>query len=95
MALFDKAKELSGRVMDKTVEFSSDELIADTIILSMKKQEKVNAILKQRGSNYRVAGVDLEMGVPPKMIFGVRRISEESEVSDEEGRGGGSEKNGE
>ncbi len=73
MTIFDKAKELSGRVMDKTVEFSSDELIADTIIMSMKKQEKVNAILKQRGSNYRVSGVDLEMGVPPKMIFGVRR----------------------
>jgi len=62
MTIFDKAKELSNKVMDKTTEFSSDELIADTIILSMKKQEKVNAILKQRGSNYRVTGVDLEMG---------------------------------
>jgi len=79
MAFFDKAKELSGKVVDKTMEFSSDELIADTIIMSMKKQEKVNAILKERGSNYRIAGVDLEMGVPPKMIFGVRRISEESQ----------------
>ncbi len=77
MAFFDKAKEFSGKVMDKTVEFSSDELIADTIIMSMKKQEKVNEILKQRGSNYRITGVDLEMGVPPKMIFAVRRLSEE------------------
>ncbi|MBL1259728.1 MAG: hypothetical protein COB33_004245 [Thiotrichaceae bacterium] len=80
MALFDKAKELSGKVLDKTMAFSSDELIADTIIMSMKKQEKVNAILKQRGSNYRITGVDLEMGVPPKMIFGVRRISEEAQA---------------
>ncbi len=79
MALFDKAKELSGKVMDKTMAFSSDELIADTIIMSMKKQEKVNAILKQRGSNYRITGVDLEMGVPPKMIFAVRRVAEESQ----------------
>ncbi|MCF6322859.1 MAG: hypothetical protein L3J89_00810 [Gammaproteobacteria bacterium] len=79
MTLFNKAKELSGKVMDKTMEFSSDELIADTIIMSMKKQEKVNAILKQRGSNYRITGVDLEMGIPPKMIFGVRRVSEESQ----------------
>jgi len=88
MALFDKAKELSSKVMDKTQEFSSDEIIADTIIAAMKKQEKVNAILKQRGSNYRVSGVDLEMGVPPKMIFGVRRIAESNEtdmVSDEGG----------
>jgi len=80
MTIFDKAKELSGKVMDKTIEFSSDELIADTIILSMKKQEKVNEILRQRGSNYRVSGVDLEMGVPPKMIFGVRRIAEADEI---------------
>ena len=85
MALFDKAKELSSKVMDKTLEFSSDELIADTIILSMKKQEKVNAILKERGSNYRVSGVDLEMGVPPRMIFGVRRIAEESQGVEESG----------
>ncbi len=88
MTIFDKAKELSGRVMDKTVEFSSDELIADTIIMSMKKQEKVNAILKQRGSNYRVSGVDLEMGVPPKMIFGVRRIAEASHDSEKPGDDG-------
>lgn len=88
MAFFDKAKELSGKVMDKTLEFSSDELIADTIIMSMKKQEKVNAILKQRGSNYRVTGVDLEMGVPPKIIFGVRRITEESDEFENRSDGG-------
>ncbi len=80
MTIFDKAKALSGKMVDKTLEFSSDELIADTIILSMKKQEKVNEILRQRGSNYRVSGVDLEMGVPPKMIFGVRRIAESDEA---------------
>lgn len=86
MTLFDKAKELSGKMMDKTVEFSSDEIIADTIMAAMKKQEKVNEVLRQRGSNYRVNGVDLEMGVPPKVIFGVRRIgeSQESEKRSEE-----------
>jgi hypothetical protein len=88
MTLFDKAKELSSKVMDKTVEFSSDEIIADTIIAAMKKQEKVNAILKQRGSNYRVSGVDLEMGVPPKMIFGVRRIAESNENEERRDEGG-------
>ena len=88
MTLFDKAKELSSKVVDKTVEFSSDEIIADTIIAAMKKQEKVNAILKQRGSNYRVSGVDLEMGVPPKMIFGVRRIAESNEIEAYRDEGG-------
>jgi len=88
MTLFDKAKELSGKVMDKTVEFSSDEVIADTIIAAMKKQEKVNEVLKQRGSNYRVNGVDLEMGVPPKMVFGVRRIAEPNENEEHREEGG-------
>jgi len=88
MTLFDKAKELSGKVMDKTVEFSSDEVIADTIIAAMKKQEKVNEVLKQRGSNYRVNGVDLEMGVPPKMVFGVRRIAEPNENEEQREEGG-------
>ncbi len=87
MAFFDKAKELSVKVMDKTTEFSSDELIADTIMAAMKKQEKVNDILKQRGSNYRVNGVDLEMGIPPKVIFGVRRIEEESQELQKPGEG--------
>ena len=76
MSLFDKAKELTEKVADKALEFSSDELIADTIVKAVEKQESVNAILKQRGANYRVSDIDLQMGIPPTVTFGVRRISD-------------------
>ena len=79
MSFLDKAKELSIRVAEKTVEFSSDEMIADTIMKAVDKQEKVNAILKARGSNYRVSSLDLAMSIPAQCFFwytsrtGVRR----------------------
>ena len=79
MSLLDKAKELSNKVAEKTVEFSSDEVIAETIIKAVDKQEKVNAILRQRGSNYRVSSLNLSMGIPPGVSFGIRRINELSE----------------
>ena len=76
MNIFDKAKELSDKVTEKAGEFSSDELIADTIIKAVEKQEKVNAILQQRGCNYRVSDLDLQMGIPPTVVFGIRRTAE-------------------
>lgn len=79
MSFLDKAKELSNRVVEKTVEFSSDEVIADTIIKATDKQEKVNAILKTRGSNYRVSSINLSMGIPPGVSFGIRRFKEDGE----------------
>ena len=60
-------------------EFSSDEIIANAIIKAVEKQEKVNAILKQKGSNYRVSNIDLEMGIPPTISFGGRPVHEKVE----------------
>ena len=47
------------------MEFSSDDLIADTIIKAVAKQEGVNAVLKSRGVSYRVGDIDIQMGIPP------------------------------
>lgn len=82
MSFLDKAKEFSNKVAEKTVEFSSDEVIADTIIKATDKQEKVNAILKTRGSNYRVSSLNLSMGIPPGVSFGIRRVKEDGEDED-------------
>ena len=78
MSMFDKAKEITSQVIDKTVEFSSDELIANTIIKSVEKQEKVNKILEEKGSNYRVNDIDLQMGIPPTVVFGIRKVSDKT-----------------
>ena len=74
MSIFDKAKEITDKVTEKAVQFSSDELIADTIIKAVEKQEKVNAILKEKGSVYRVNDLDLQMGIPPTVTFGIRKV---------------------
>jgi len=82
MGFLDKAKELGDKVNESVTAFSSDEVIANTIIKAVEKQEKVNAILKEKGANYRVADIDLSMGIPPTVTFGVRRISEEDKESE-------------
>ncbi len=79
MGLLDKAKELSDKVNESVTAFSSDDVIANTIIKAVEKQEKVNAILKENGCNYRVSDIDLGMGIPPSVTFGVRRIDETSD----------------
>jgi hypothetical protein len=79
MAILDKAKELRDKVNESITSFSSDEVIANTVIKAVEKQEKVNAILKQKGCNYLVADIELGMGIPPTVTFGVRRVSESVE----------------
>jgi len=76
MGILDKAKELSGKVSESVTEFSSDEVIANTIIKAVKKQEKVNNLLKEKGSNYRVSDIELEMGIPPTVSFSIRRVDD-------------------
>ena len=79
MGILDKAKELGDKVTESVAAFSSDEAIANTVIKAVKKQEKINEILKQKGSNYRVADIELGMGIPPTVTFVVRRVKEASD----------------
>ena len=78
MGILDKARELGDKVNESVATFSSDEVIANTVIKAVKKQENINEILKQKGSNYRVADIELGMGIPPSVTFGVRRVKEAS-----------------
>ena len=76
MSLFEKAKQITDKVNESVTSFSSDEVIANTIVKAVEKQEKVNTLLKEKGCNYRVADIELGMGIPPTVTFGVRRGSE-------------------
>lgn len=76
MGILDKAKQLGDKVSESVTTFSSDEVIANTVIKAVEKQEKVNELLNQKGSNYRVADIELSMGIPPTVTFGVRRVKE-------------------
>lgn len=81
MGIFEKTKQVTSKMLDKAINFSSDELLADTIMTAVKKQEKVNEILRQRGSNYRVSDIDLQIGVPPTVVFGIRRLHEQAHAT--------------
>jgi len=37
----------------------------------------VNKILEEKGCNYRISGVYMEMGIPSKVVFGVSRLGDE------------------
>lgn len=80
MGLLDKAKEISDQVSKSVTSFSSDDMIANTVVKAVEKQEKVNAILREKGCNYRVADIELGMGIPPTVTFGVRRIEDTLET---------------
>lgn len=84
MGLLDKAKQLGDKVNESVTSFSSDEVLANTVIKAVEKQEKVNTILKEKGCNYRVADIELGMGIPPSVTFGVRRVEESSENEETE-----------
>ena len=84
MGILDKAKQISDRVSESVANFSSDEVIANTIIKAVEKQEKVNLLLEEKGSNYRVSDIDLGMGIPPTVTFGVRRINQDPQEAPSE-----------
>ena len=77
----EKGKELSGKASEKMRAFDSDAIIADTVLKAVEKQEKVNSILKEKGSNYRVDGIELSMGIPPTVAFTVRREGDATDVA--------------
>ena len=77
--LLSKAKKMAGKVKDKSLDLIGDETLAEMIMAAVSKQEDVNKVLKEKGSNYRISDIEIEMGIPPKLIFGIRRKSENEE----------------
>jgi hypothetical protein len=77
--LLSKAKKMAGKLKDKSLDLIGDETLAEMIMAAVSKQEDVNKVLEGKGSNYRISDIEIEMGIPPKLIFGIRRKSENEE----------------
>ncbi|MBC8433717.1 MAG: hypothetical protein H8D96_17545 [Desulfobacterales bacterium] len=77
--LLSKAKKMAGKLKDKPLDLIGDETLAEMIMAAVSKQEDVNKVLNEKGSNYRISDIEIEMGIPPKLIFGIRRKSENKE----------------
>lgn len=81
MSLFKKISIFSKKVTEKAKSYSADELIADSIIKASKKKEKVNVILEEKGSLYRISDLELDMDFPPTVVFKVGKIPMENSQS--------------
>jgi hypothetical protein len=77
MGFFDKAKESVEKAKDISLDLVSDENLANMIMVACTKQDNVNEALQTKGSMYRIHGIDLEMGIPPKIIYSIRREFDE------------------
>ena len=73
MWLLDKAKGSVEKAKDISLDLVSDENLANMIMAACTKQENVNEELKTKGSMYRIAGIDVVMGIPPKVVFSIHR----------------------
>ncbi len=76
MSIIDKAKELTGQAVEKAGDLGGDDLIVNTIIRLAEKKERINKLLEEQGCDYRISGIDVENGIPPKASFSVERESE-------------------
>ena len=76
MSLIDKAKELSGQAVEKVGDLGGDDLIVNTIIRGAEKKERINLLLEEKGSDYRIVGIDVDNSIPPKTSFSVEKQSE-------------------
>ncbi len=84
MSLIDKAREISGQAVEKVGDLAGDDLIVNAILRAVNKQDRVNELLKEEGSDYRISGIEVENSIPPKVSFSVGRESEESKTNQEE-----------
>lgn len=59
---------------DTADRYTSDAAIADYVLASVAKQERVNRILAQRESGYRIKGLTVVLGVAPALHVGIEDL---------------------
>lgn len=70
MSIIDQAKEVVDKVKGKEL---GDDFFADFIIKQTDKQEHINEILESKGSNYRIDNIEIEVGIPPKVVYSIAK----------------------
>ena len=76
MSLIDKARDISEQAVEKANDLAGDDFMVNAIIRAVSKQDRVNELLKEKGSEYRISGIDVENSLPPKVSFSVERESQ-------------------
>lgn len=68
-----------GAVSETTEKYTNDEAIADYVMASLQKQDRVNRILHKRGSRFRISDMRVSFSVPPALEVGVAELAEPAE----------------
>jgi hypothetical protein len=68
MSIIDKAKELSEQAVEKVGDLAGDDLIVNAILRAANKQDRVNELLKEKGCDYRIDGIEVENKIPQKLL---------------------------
>jgi len=69
MSIFDKAADVSEKAVDKVNRMVTDDLIAKTIIRVAEQKQRINKLLQEKGSDYRIIGIEVDDTIPPKVVF--------------------------
>ena len=77
MRILKKISTFSKKITEKAKNYSADELIADSIIKATKKKDKVNVILQEKGSQYRISHLELDIDFPPSVVFKISKLLSE------------------
>ena len=78
MSIVDQAKNFANTIVDKIKgKELGDDFFADFIIKQTGKQEHINEILASKGSNYRIGNIELEVGIPPKVVYVIDKQSDD------------------
>ena len=78
MSIIDQAKDVADTLIDKVQDKElGDDFFSDFIIKQTTKQEHINEILESKGSNYRIGNVEIEVGIPPKVVYAIEKKGDE------------------
>ena len=69
MSLFDKATDLREGAVDKVDHMVLDDMLVKTIIRAGEQKDRVNRKLEEKGSRYRIVGIEVDDVIPPKVVF--------------------------
>lgn len=76
---------LARRTMATAVERIDPAILADVVMKATFLQERANATLRKRGSNYRIGTVSIGASIPPSISFAIVRVGDPKAVGGLEG----------
>ena len=62
-------------IVEKALDVADDVMVR-LINRGAEKQARVNTLLKEQGSNVRIASFEVQMGTPATVVYAIEKITE-------------------